>query len=195
MRSGRCRCGPRKSDPAARARYPPGVDPRPDQPGVLRTLIALALVAVLAAVGLLDYVSSPWSSFALLYVLPVLVAAWWLGRGPALLCGITAGIAWFAAEAWGHRGEPTRVLMWNSISRLLMLVAMAVMLVRIREDRRRLKQANARLGELLDGAQRLAREDPLTGLPNRRAFLERLAEETSRARRAGVPVCIAYLDV
>ena len=171
------------------------MDRRPDKPGVLRTLIALLLVAALAAVGLLDYVTGPWFSFALFYVLPVLVAAWWLGSGPALLAGITAGIAWFAAEAWGHRGEPTRVLMWNSMSRLLMLVAMAVMLVRIREDRQRLKQANARLGELLDGAQRLAREDPLTGLPNRRAFLERLTEETSRARRAGVPVCIAYLDV
>src|SRR4051812_48003051 len=78
---------------------------------------------------------------------------------------------------------------------LAMLVVMGVMVARTRKDGRRLKQANARLGELLDGAQRLAREDPLTGLPNRRAFLERLAEELSRARRSGDPVCIAYLDV
>jgi diguanylate cyclase (GGDEF)-like protein len=171
------------------------LDPRYDKPGVLRTILATLLVAGIAMVGLLDYVTAPWVSFALFYVIPVLGAAWWLGRGPALLAGLTAGIAWFEAEAWGHRGEPTRVLMWNSMSRLAMLVAMAVMVVRIREDRRRLKQANARLGELLDGAQRLAREDPLTGLPNRRAFLERLSEELSRARRSGEPVCIAYLDV
>ncbi|HEY6907912.1 MAG TPA: diguanylate cyclase [Myxococcales bacterium] len=171
------------------------MDPRYDKPGVLRTAIATLLVAGIAMVGLLDYVSAPWFSFALFYVIPVLVAAWWLGRGPALLAGLTAGVAWFEAEAWGHRGEPTRVLMWNSMSRLAMLVVMAVMVVRIREDRRRLKQANARLGELLDGAQRLAREDPLTGLPNRRAFLERLSEELARARRSGEPVCIAYLDV
>ncbi|HET7786001.1 MAG TPA: diguanylate cyclase [Myxococcales bacterium] len=171
------------------------MDPHYDKPGALRASIAFLLVASLALVGLLDYVTAPWVSFSLFYVIPVLVAAWWLGRGPALLAGLTAGIAWFEAEAWGHRGEPTRVLMWNSMSRLAMLVVMAVMVVRIREDRRRLKQANARLGELLDGAQRLAREDPLTGLPNRRAFLERLSEELSRARRSGVPVCIAYLDV
>ncbi|HZX97291.1 MAG TPA: diguanylate cyclase [Myxococcales bacterium] len=168
---------------------------RSDKPGFLRTIIAFLVVAALAFVGMLDYVTGPWVSFALLYVLPVLGAAWWLGRGPALLAGMTAGIAWFEAEAWGHRGEPTRYLLWNSMSRLLMLVAMAAMVVRIRDDRRRLKQANARLGELLDGAEKLARTDPLTGLPNRRAFLERVSEELARAQRAGDPVCIAYLDV
>src|SRR4029077_16411214 len=78
------------------------------------------------------------------------------------------------AEAWGHRGEPTRYLMWNSMSRLAMLLAMAAVGVRIREDRRRLKKVNAQLAELLTGAEKLARTDPLTGLPNRRAFLEKL---------------------
>ena len=171
------------------------MDARPDKPGFLRTVIALLLVAAIALVGLLDYVTGPWLSFALFYLIPVLAAAWWLGRGPALLAGMTAGIAWFEAEAWGHRGEPTRDLLWNSMSRLVMLIAMAAMVVRIREDRRRLKDVNARLAELLTGAEKLARTDPLTGLPNRRAFLERLADELARARRNQSPVCIAYLDV
>ncbi len=171
------------------------MQPRYDRPGFLRTLTAFVVVSALAFVGLLDYVTGPWVSFAVFYVLPVLGAAWWLGRGPGLLAGMTAGIAWFEAEAWGHRGEPTRDLMWNSMTRLLMLVAMAAMVVRIREDRRRLQIVNARLAELLDGAQKLARTDPLTGLPNRRAFLERLSEELARARRADEPVCIAYIDV
>jgi diguanylate cyclase (GGDEF)-like protein len=162
---------------------------------MLRTVIALLIVASLALVGLLDYVTGPWLSFALLYVLPVLAAAWWLGRGPALLAGLTAGLAWFEAEAWGHRGEPTRDLMWNSMSRLAMLLAMAAMVVRIKDDRKRLKDVNTRLAELLTGAERLARTDPLTGLPNRRAFLERLTDELARARRNATPVCIAYLDV
>jgi len=171
------------------------VDQRTDTPGMVRTGILLLVVALLALVGLLNYVTGPWLSFALFYVSPVLLAAWWLGRGPALVAGVTAGIAWFAAEAWGHRGEPGRVLLWNSASRLGMLLVMAAMVVRIREDRRRLKDVNARLGELLTGAEKLARTDPLTGLPNRRAFLERLSDEVARARRANSQVCIAYLDV
>jgi diguanylate cyclase (GGDEF)-like protein len=164
-------------------------------PGILRTALVLLVVLMLATVGLLDYVTGPWLSFALLYVTPVLAAAWWLGRTPAILAGIVAGLAWFQAEAWGHRGEPDRVLLWNSLSRLVMLVVMAGMVVRIREDRNRLKDVNAKLADLLSGAEKLARTDPLTGLPNRRAFTERLADELTRAKRSGGPVCIAYLDV
>jgi diguanylate cyclase (GGDEF)-like protein len=171
------------------------VQPRYDKPGVLRTTFATLAVAVIALVGLLDYVTGPWLSFSIFYVLPVLGAAWWLGRGPALLASLAAGIVWFEAEAWGHRGEPNRTLLWNSMSRLLMLVAMAAMVVRIREDRRRLQLVNARLSDLLHGAEKLARTDPLTALPNRRAFIERLSAELSHARRVQAPVCIAYIDI
>ncbi len=171
------------------------MQPRYDKPGVLRTTFATLAVAVIALVGLLDYVTGPWLSFSIFYVLPVLGAAWWLGRGPALLASLAAGIVWFEAEAWGHRGEPNRTLLWNSMSRLLMLVAMAAMVVRIREDRRRLQLVNARLSDLLHGAEKLARTDPLTALPNRRAFIERLSAELSHARRAQEPVCIAYIDI
>ncbi len=171
------------------------MEPRYDKPGLLRTAFAVLAVAAIAVVGLLDYVTGPWMSFALFYVIPVLGAAWWLGRGPALLASLAAGVVWFEAEAWGHRGESTRTLMWNSMSRLLMLVAMAAMVVRIREDRRRLKEMNARLAELLHGAEKLARTDPLTNLPNRRAFIERLGAELAHAKRTGAPVCIAYIDV
>ena len=168
---------------------------QPDKPGVIRTAIATLIVGALAIIGLINYTAGPWLSFALFYVIPVLGAAWWLGRGPALLAGLTAGIAWFEAEAWGHRGEPTRDLLWNSMSRLVMLIAMAAMVVRIREDRKRLKQMNARLTDLLTGAEKLARTDPLTGLPNRRAFLERLGDEILRSKRSAAPVSIAYIDV
>jgi diguanylate cyclase (GGDEF)-like protein len=168
---------------------------RLDQPGLLRTLAALAVTGSLAGVGVLDYKTGPWLSLSLLYVVLVLAAAWWLGRGPALLAGLTAGVAWLAAEAFGRRGEPRIDLLWNSGTRLIMLVAMVLMVARIRTDRRRLSEVNSRLAELLSGAEHLARTDPLTGLPNRRAFLERIADELARARRSGTPVCIAYLDI
>ena len=155
----------------------------------------LLVVVVLTTAGLLDLITGPWLSFALLYVAPVLAASWWLGRKSGIFAGVWAACAWFVADAWDHRGEPTSVLMWNAGSRLVMLVVMAALVDRIREDRRRLKEANQRLADLLTGAERLARTDPLTGLPNRRAFLERLGEELGRARRGRGPVCVAYLDI
>ncbi len=43
--------------------------------------------------------------------------------------------------------------------------------------------------------KRLARNDPLTGLPNRRQFDERLGEAMARARRSGAPLALLFLDI
>jgi diguanylate cyclase (GGDEF)-like protein len=166
-----------------------------DKQRAVRAVLGLAAVASLAVVGWLDYRTGPWLSFALLYVTPVMAAAWWLGRGPALAAGLTAGVAWFVAEAHARQGEPTFDLVWNSTSRLVMLVAMGLMVVRIRADRLKLQAANALLSSHLDSAEALARTDALTSLPNRRAFIERLAAELARAKRSGEAICLAYLDI
>jgi diguanylate cyclase (GGDEF)-like protein len=47
---------------------------------------------------------------------------------------------------------------------------------------------------LLIETMELARTDPLTGLANRRTWLEELDRELQRARREG-PVCVAMLDL
>ena len=44
------------------------------------------------------------------------------------------------------------------------------------------------------GEQQLARTDALTGLSNRRAFLEASSCELERARRSGQPMTVAYVD-
>jgi len=41
----------------------------------------------------------------------------------------------------------------------------------------------------------LAREDALTGLPNRRSFEERVREALARTRRSGIPICLMFLDI
>ncbi|HEV2250050.1 MAG TPA: sensor domain-containing diguanylate cyclase [Candidatus Limnocylindria bacterium] len=52
--------------------------------------------------------------------------------------------------------------------------------------------ANARL---LDESRRLASDDPLTGLTNRRVLVERLEAETAEARRHGDAFCVILCDV
>jgi two-component system cell cycle response regulator len=59
---------------------------------------------------------------------------------------------------------------------------------------RYLRAGDAEAAELAALAD-LALRDPLTGLPNRRAFEEALRREVARARRSGVPLAIAALDV
>lgn len=49
--------------------------------------------------------------------------------------------------------------------------------------------------EAVEAVARLALADPLTGLPNRRAFDAALSREVARARREGAPLAVAALDV
>lgn len=52
-----------------------------------------------------------------------------------------------------------------------------------------------RLRVQADLFEQQAREDGLTGLPNRRAFDEELARDIARARRSGRPLCLLILDI
>lgn len=52
-----------------------------------------------------------------------------------------------------------------------------------------------RMALLVEEAQRLASVDPLTGLANRRAFVQSMAAEISRSRRYDHPVSLLLLDV
>lgn len=60
---------------------------------------------------------------------------------------------------------------------------------------RELSARNRELEEAVRTIGRLAREDELTGLLNRRAFLERAGEELRRRQRTGRPLTIAMGDI
>ncbi len=49
--------------------------------------------------------------------------------------------------------------------------------------------------QFIEAAYRMAIEDPLTGLPNRRAFDQALARDLARARRSRAPLCVALFDL
>lgn len=51
------------------------------------------------------------------------------------------------------------------------------------------------LQQSLESARRAAEQDHLTGLPNRRAFEQRVKEETQAAEAAGEPLSIAFCDI
>jgi diguanylate cyclase (GGDEF)-like protein len=84
---------------------------------------------------------------------------------------------------------------WNTLSLLVIFVAVGWLVGRVRRDRDSILAANQRLSELLDSEARLARTDPITELPNWRAFDERLGVEIARARRSGAHLCVGYIDL
>jgi diguanylate cyclase len=73
-----------------------------------------------------------------------------------------------------------------------------VMLKRTRDIEKQMLRSEAQTRSLkkrLDEAKRNAEEDHLTGLPNRRAFEARFAEEFRTARAAAEPLCVAFCDI
>ncbi len=73
-----------------------------------------------------------------------------------------------------------------------------VMLKRTRDIEKQMLRSEAQTKSLrrrLDEAKRSAEKDHLTGLPNRRAFEARFAEEFRQARAAAEPLCVAFCDI
>jgi diguanylate cyclase (GGDEF)-like protein len=151
------------------------------------TIVALTL-CLIAAIGRLDFVTGPDIGLSLFYLLPILAIAWWLGTAPALVTAGAASLSWFLADATVHSSGYLFISIWNGFSRLVIFAFIAVMTSRARMDRDRFKS-------LLQREREQARVDIMTGLPNRRGFIERLMVEASRCRRSSQALCLAYLDL
>ncbi len=63
------------------------------------------------------------------------------------------------------------------------------------DQRLRLQRARRKLIHQLQRAERMARIDPLTGIPNRRSLRETLEAEISRSRRTKLPLTVMVSDV
>lgn len=154
-----------------------------------RALATLLLSAVILFLGWLDYTTGPDIGFSVFYLLPVVAAGWRLGSFSAGLTAGLAGAAWIAADvAAGNPERPLMLIAWNGFTRVVIYGIVGFLTSRLRTDREHLR-------DLLDREKLLARTDPITDLPNYRGFVERLLTETSRCRRTGEPLCVAYIDL
>lgn len=155
-------------------------------------MLLLAL-PVIAGIGWLDYQTGP-LAMSLLYFLPIVYAALVSGRGPAVAVALAAGAAWFTSE-FTLLQHTDQVILWNGFTRATTFIVIAIMVDIVRRDQEQLAFANARLEAALEIETRVARTDPLTGLPNSRSFREALDREVARSRRENVPISIAYIDL
>lgn len=137
------------------------------------------LVVVIAVV---DWLTPIELSLAVFHVVPVLLAAWLVGRRAGLAFAAAAAVSWFLDDAL-HPGVTLRLglAFWDLATKTLFFVVISGLVTALRTA--------------MDRVREEARTDPLTGLLNRRAFYERAEEEIARARRSGSPLVLAYLDV
>ena len=133
---------------------------------------------VVTAIAVLD---PPLALTPMFYVWPLMSAAYFLRR-PALLATYAVVVITFAAAIPWIDPRPTPI-QWLTVA-----IVGGVVVIFVRRLTRALERQAQRLAVL-------AHEDPLTGALNRRALVERLEHELTRARRSGSWPAVAVLDV
>ena len=118
-----------------------------------RALELAAGVGVVAALEALEYLTGSYASFSPIYLVPIALLAWRIGRVPAIALAVFAVtcesvIDWAWPQATG-----THVHLWSAASRTAILVFGAVVVARIRSDRDVIHQANAKLSEHLAASE------------------------------------------
>ena len=136
------------------------------------------------SVGLLaaaDLVTGPHISLAVFYLLPLALVGWFTSRPWSVALATMAGFAWFMDfRPLLPNGMPTAVVVWACCGRVGMCLSLAWLIGALRE--------------MFDQQRTLAATDEVTGIPNRRSFIEITQRDIARCGRAGTPISVIYLD-
>jgi diguanylate cyclase len=102
------------------------------------------------------------------------------------------------SNVYGQPGQEDEPWRWAAVHAAFVGAAglAGVVAWRFNEDvRREMQRLASEKQELADELEAMAHEDWLTGLANRRAWDQRLADDLERARQTGDPITVALLDV
>lgn len=132
-------------------------------------------------IGAVNFVVRVDLSISFFYLVPVALAAWYINRSAGLLIAVLCSLVWLWADAAAKDYALLLLPIWNCAIRLGFF-AIVSYLISLQ------KQAYQR--EI-----HLAQRDGLTGIHNRRAFIEILRLEMERSRRYATSFTLAYLDI
>lgn len=143
------------------------------------TAVALSLCIV---VGVLDGMTGSDYSLVPFYLVPVVLAAWFVGRKAGYLISLAGALVWLLAEMAGReRYHFEFALLWNDLMELLLFLLSALVV--------------SSLKGALEREKGMARTDHLTNLPNRRHYYELVTAEMRRNHRYEEPFTVAYIDI
>jgi diguanylate cyclase (GGDEF)-like protein len=153
---------------------------RPDS--LPRPVVALLTGLGILAVAAVDFASGVELRVYPLYYLPLSFAAWYLGRSWTVVAAGLCTVAWMGSNYLaGLTYSVPGVWVFNTAMHGASFLVVGLLL--------------AELKNALAHEKELNRLDPLTALPNARAFHEEARRMLSAGRRKQRPVTIAYIDL
>lgn len=121
----------------------------------MRTMV-LTSVLILLAVVVIDKATGPDVSVAILYIVPVFLISWSLGRGPGLVAAIICAALWSFLEVLPDTSRGVLWDAWNLAARIGVFAAFALVITRVKIDYDALVFANANLEEALNRVKQLS---------------------------------------
>jgi diguanylate cyclase (GGDEF)-like protein len=150
------------------------------QPKFVVLLLALLLFGT---IGFLDLQIPDEIVLSIYYLLPVAIATWFINRGTGFLFSLASAITiFYVNQSEGCNPEGLAfVRQWNAAVGLMMFIIISATL--------------AELHSALIRENKLSRTDGLTGISNRRDFLDIAKRVVAEATRYRQPLTLAYIDV
>ncbi len=144
-------------------------------------LISAGSVMVLL-VGILSHIAGPQLSLTIFYVIPIALVTWFSDRRLGFIFTILSALAWLMADLTsGATYSSSDIPYWNGVSRLSSLFILSFIL--------------STLKSTLTKEKEFSRIDFLTGVRNRRYFIELVNMEINRARRYEHPFTVVCIDL
>lgn len=153
------------------------------QPGfLLRSGILVLCVLITLLVGYLHALTGLAYEFHVFFILPVLVVSWFNGKRFGYGMAVLAAVEWFIADR-SLASDQANVLplIFNTAMRLTIFLYGAWLIAEMRR--------------VLMRESRMAREDALTQLPNRREFHERGQQAFAQGQRQSAPFTAVFIDL
>lgn len=143
--------------------------------GVINILLLLLL-------GWLDIVTGDYS-LIIFYLIPVSLAAWFVGKYFGILfCFLAVAVRFIVEESSTSFDFAHSTLhYWNELIEFLFLLIMSVLFSALKNN--------------LENEKTLSSHDPLTGALNRRSFFDLAEYEVNRSHRYDLPLTVAYIDL
>ena len=149
--------------------------------GAQAALHYVGIICGITVVGVIDVLLGPNVRVLPLYLIPLAAAGWRLGSAGATTAAVLCSLAWHIALY--ENGARYEASVWTSnvlsYGFAFLLVSMLV----------------AVLARALRDEQSQSRTDPLTGLDNRKAFVEKAGVALAVCKRYAHPVALAYIDL
>lgn len=122
-------------------------------------------------------------SLIIFYLIPVSLAAWFVGKRSGLLFCLLAIMFRVVADEWYRTPASMHSALnyWNELIEFVFFIMMSMLFSVLKKN--------------LENEKELARRDPLTNTLNRRSFFDLAEYEINRSHRYGLALTVAYIDI